>query len=248
MQPFDFAPDEIPFGILQEFGLSQEMVEDLPVEVLEQICKGQVSPVLPIEVKDDDGTVVRARSRFRLVRSDDGDADVVFYPRLMRCDLQAYSEEERRFLCQGRAIVGHSPDDDRVSCFVQVDPGTNQILYVPTQVIGRNLGRLADHYHLSSKEIEALQSGSPVTFEDRGEDLTACIDLTDRTGVSVILGKDIGEFMAWDTELDSYNFGIYGCWVRDDEGNLDYVHEDDYTDEIWEAQERMIARNSGMKR
>ena len=248
MRPYDFALDEIPFGILQEFGLSQEMVEDLPVEALEEICSGQVSPVLPIEVKDDDGTVVRARSRFRLVRDSNGDADVVFYPRLMRCDLQAYSEEERHFLSQGRAIQGRSPDDDSISCFLQIDPDTNQIIYVPTQVIGRNLGRLADHYHLSSKDIEALQTGSPVTFADREEDITACIDLTERTGIRLILGRDIRTFMDRDPELGRYNFGIYGCWVKDDDGNLDYVHEDDYTDDIWEAQGRMIARNSGMKR
>ena len=248
MQPYDFALDEIPFGILQQFGLSQEMVEDLPVVVLEEICRGQVSPVLPIEVRGDDGTIVRARSRFRLVRGSDDDADVVFYPRLMRCDLERYGEEERRLLGMGRAIVSHSPDDANVRCFVQVDPDTNQIVYVPTQVIGRNLGRLADHYHLSSKEIEALQTGSPVTFADRGEDVTACIDLTERTGVSVVPGKDIRTFMDRYPELDRYNFGIYGCWVRDDAGNLDYVHEDGYTDDIWEAQERMIARNSGMKR
>ena len=34
-------------------------------------------------------------------------------------------------------------------------------------------------------------------------------------------------------EWDKYTFGCYGCWVMDDDGNLDYVSEDDYTEELW---------------
>ena len=48
--------------------------------------------------------------------------------------------------------------------------------------------------------------------------------------------------------MGRYTFGICGCWVRDEDGNLSYVHEQDYNDEIWEEQEKAIARNSGMKR
>ena len=34
-------------------------------------------------------------------------------------------------------------------------------------------------------------------------------------------------------DWDKYNFGLYGCWTMDDEGNLDYVNEANYTDEMW---------------
>ena len=29
--------------------------------------------------------------------------------------------------------------------------------------------------------------------------------------------------------MSRYSFGIYGCWFMDPEGNLEYVHEQDYT-------------------
>ena len=51
-----------------------------------------------------------------------------------------------------------------------------------------------------------------------------------------------------DCLLDKYNFGIYGCWIRDDKGNLDYINEEDYTEDLWEEQQKVISRNSGMKR
>ena len=42
----------------------------------------------------------------------------------------------------------------------------------------------------------------------------------------------------------SYNFGLNGCWVTDETGNLDYVPEDNYTQEMWEEQAKIIERRS----
>ena len=48
-----FEEGEIPYGALEKFGLSHEMIEDLPMHVLEDIWNGRQSPVLPIHVTDD---------------------------------------------------------------------------------------------------------------------------------------------------------------------------------------------------
>ena len=50
-----FEEGEIPYGALEKFGLSHEMIEDLPMHVLEDIWNGRQSPVLPIHVTDDEG-------------------------------------------------------------------------------------------------------------------------------------------------------------------------------------------------
>ena len=39
-------------------------------------------------------------------------------------------------------------------------------------------------------------------------------------------------------DWDKYTFGVYGCWVMGDDGNLSYVNEDDYTDEMWNEQKK----------
>ena len=44
--------DELPFPTLERFGLTREMIEDLPMRVLEDICNGRHSPVLPVRVTD----------------------------------------------------------------------------------------------------------------------------------------------------------------------------------------------------
>ena len=71
---------ELPYPTLARFGLTQEMIEDLPMRVLDEICDGRHSPVLPVRVRDEKGELIESRSRFALVRRDDGLSDVVFYP------------------------------------------------------------------------------------------------------------------------------------------------------------------------
>ena len=45
-------------------------------------------------------------------------------------------------------------------------------------------------------------------------------------------------------EWDKYTFGIYGCWVMDDDGNLDYVPEEEYTEELWNEQKKAVGRHA----
>ena len=68
MRQFEFKEEEIPYAVLEQFGLSQEMVEDLSTEAYEDILRGRRSPVLPIVTTDTAGNTVRARTRFKLIR------------------------------------------------------------------------------------------------------------------------------------------------------------------------------------
>ena len=249
MSRYKFKEDEVPYAILEQFGLTQEMIEDLPADVYTDILNGRLSPVLPISVKDKKGRPVSARARFKLVRDADDEADIVFHPRLVHCDLNLYTYEEQEALRSGKAIISHAPDYDDAKCFVQIDSGTNQVIYVPTPVIGKNISHLMDIFELSSGEIQSLQDGDIVCINDEDEDVAIGIDLTEKSGIRLVLGtrekwlKEKGE-----STMGRYSFGIYGCWVKDSEGNLGYVHEQDYTDEIWAEQQKAIARNSGLKR
>ena len=249
MSRYKFNEDEVPYAILEEFGLNQEMIEDLPVDVYRDILNGRLSPVLPIRVTDREGNTVTARARFKLVRDTEDNPDIVFHPRLVRCELDKYNEKEQEALRSGRAIISHAPDDTSTKCFVQIDTGTNQVIFVPTPVIGKNISHLMDAFELSSKEIAGIQSGDIITISEDDEELSIGIDLSEKSGLRLVLGgrekwlKSKGESI-----MGRYCFGIYGCWVTDPDGNLGYVHEQDYTDEIWSEQEKAIARNSGLKR
>ena len=61
-----FKEEEIPYGILKKFGLTREMIGDLPQSVLQQVCDGYRSPVLPIHITDEGGNIIQGRTRFAL--------------------------------------------------------------------------------------------------------------------------------------------------------------------------------------
>jgi hypothetical protein len=249
MSRYKFKEDEVPYAILEEFGLTQEMIEDLPTDVYTDILSGRLSPVLPISIKDKKGRTVSARARFKLVRDADDETDIVFHPRLVHCDLDCYSPREQEALRSGKAIISHAPDDETAKCFVQIDTGTNQVIYVPTPVIGKNISHLIDIFELSSGEIQAIQEGDVVCITDDDEEVSVGIDLTEKSGLRLVLGDS----QKWHKEkgeptMSRYSFGIYGCWFMDQDGNLDYVHEQDYTEEFWDEMKKAIARNSGLKR
>lgn len=74
-----FQDNEIPFEVLASFGLSKEMVEDLPMKVLETLLNGLRTPLLPISIQDKKGNHVISSARLSLVRTEDG-VDVMFMP------------------------------------------------------------------------------------------------------------------------------------------------------------------------
>ena len=135
-----FEESEMPYGTLERFGLTQEMVEDLPYDVLQNIYNGRRSPVLPITVTTEEGETETARTRFSLVRTPEGGVDVLFYPKLDECDLNLFNEQQKQRLLEGKAIIGYleSNEENKEAGgkrFFQIDPESKQVLCVPMPVI-----------------------------------------------------------------------------------------------------------------
>ena len=146
---YNFDENEMPYGILERFGLTQEMIEDLPTDVLQNILNGRHSPVLPVHITADDSEEVKARTRFCLVRTSEGNVDVLFFPKLDEYDLKVFNEQQKQNLLAGKPIIGHLESNETghelgTKCFFQLDQDSKQVLSVPTPVIGRNIQYLTD--------------------------------------------------------------------------------------------------------
>ena len=241
MKQVRFDLTELPFGTLSKFGLTQEMIEDLPMYVLEDICQGKHSPVLPVRVTGENGETFESRTRIAFIRRDDG----VFYPVLKSSPLEKYSEAQQKQLLDGKAVIVdvETPDGRHSKAFVQIDEGTKQVMYVPTPIIGRNLQVLAEIMHLGPVEVNGMQNGEPLTLVVDDEPVTVGIDLHDKTGIRFCSGDSQKWKEQPKREWDKYTFGVYGCWVMDDDGNLDYVPEEEYTEELWNEQKKSAERN-----
>lgn len=246
MKNYHFEPHEVPYGTLNQFGLTQEMIEDLPVDVLEDILDGRPSPVLPVVIPMEDGDKIQGRTRFSLLRGSNGNPEVLFYPKLNEYQLNAFSEEEQKNLIANKAIIGTIGynNEKGIQSFIQLDSETKQVLSVPTPVIARNLQMIADNAHLVANEIQALKNGQTLTFMDKNQTVTLGIDLTSKSGLRFSAGDEETWQKESKREWDKYTFGAFGCWVMGDDGNLDYVHEDDYTEELWNEQKKLGVKMS----
>ena len=176
---------------------------------------------------------------------ENGPADVVFYPVLKSSPLERYDEAQQKQLLAGKAIVAEveTADGRHSKVFVQIDPETNQVMSVPTPIIARNLQVLAEELHLGTVEIKGLQHGEPMTLAVEGDPVTVGIDLKSKTGIRFCPGDEQKWKEQTKREWDKYTFGCYGCWVMDDDGNLDYVPEEEYTEELWYEQKKSAERN-----
>ena len=96
MNQSQFTEEEIPYHILNRFGLTREMIEDLPEGLGQRLRDGRTTPVLPIKVIADNGDTILAAARLSLHRNSDGDVRVMFYPRLEKIDLSRFPEAQRK--------------------------------------------------------------------------------------------------------------------------------------------------------
>lgn len=255
MQEKRFHREDYPLDILAEFGLSEEMIYDLPDFVHETIEMGGKSPLLPITIQQPFGET-RLHAKFCLFETENG-MDVLFFPKLKSINLDQFAEHDKKLLLAGKVIV--SDIEDRkdgadegeelhiIKAFVQIDKDTNDVLYTPTQIICRNLSAIAGEYDLDGEQLQRFWKGELVTITESNvqgveEPVTIGVDLFTDKGVIVIPGTAEHWENIVRRTMPEYSFGNDGCWVNR-HGQLQYVPDEEFTKEIYDVLNRNAKAN-----
>lgn len=114
-----FKQEEIPYGILAKFGLTQEMIEDLPQNVIHRLLSSRTTPVLPIVTENIDGETILSYARISLIRLDDGSVDVYFIPKWVDEDLEEFSIDQQEQLKAGRVVKADLEKGGTLLCTVR---------------------------------------------------------------------------------------------------------------------------------
>lgn len=240
MNQSQFTEEEIPYHILNRFGLTREMIEDLPERLGQRLRYGRTTPVLPIKVIADNGDTVLAAARLSLHRNSDGDVRVMFYPRLEKIDLSRFPEAQRKTISGGETVISEIslPDGKRAPAFYQIDSETNQVMAVPVAVVDNNIRVIADELRLTPAEVNCLRNGKLLTTQYQDKMWTIGVSLREQPGIRVVCCDE--DTWREDDRRDygKFNFGLNGCWISNDEGGLDYVPEDEYTEELWDEMKK----------
>lgn len=262
---------QIPFEKLEKIGLTQQMVEDLPGDALDQILAGRMSPVLPLAVNSEVGDSFDTYGRFSLFEKPDGEIGVKIHP-VMRpigdtmqvAQINAenglievieirttdrYSQQVIDQLQKGKVVQDYMYEQDgcKVEAYLQLDQETNQIIGVPVKSIAQNLQIVALELDLNPAEGTCLQNGGLVTYSnDDDATITVGLDLHSPTGIRFAAGDQQKWQENSKRDWDKYELGVNGCWMTDDDGNLQYISEEDYDQfDVWNEAEKERARKAG---
>ena len=240
MNQSQFTEEEIPYHILNRFGLTREMIEDLPEGLGQRLRDGRTTPVLPIKVIADNGDTILAAARLSLHRNSDGDVRVMFYPRLEKIDLSRFPEAQRKPISGGETVISEIslPDGKRAPAFYQIDSETNQVMAVPVAVVDNNIRVIADELRLTPAEVNCLRNGKLLTTQYQDKMWTIGVSLREQPGIRVVCGDEVTWREDDRRDYGKFNFGLNGCWISNDEGGLDYVPEDEYTEELWDEMKK----------
>ena len=237
-----FKEQEIPYDILQQLGLTQEMMDDLPEHVKNRLLSGRTTPVMPVITENEDGELIRSMAQIALVRKMDRNVDVMLMPAWDAYDLSEFEEEEQRAVLAGRVTTADVAGKGR--CYIQFDDSINQVMFVPVGIINKNISTLANTYGWHELDDIAMKDGDIVLVEVNNKTFSVGIDLNAPTAIRIVHGNE----MNWKEDIKaermpSYSFGLYGCWISDDYGHMTYVAEEDYDETILNEQKRTAQQN-----
>lgn len=200
------------------------------------------TPLLPIEQVDGDGVIHKDFARIRLVKEGE-QVHPMFLPVKNQGNLEYFTGEQKEALKNGKVLKVILPSNNSWN-YVQLDSATNSIISVKSNLVDNNLSLLANNMGMDENYIQDLENGKVVTLEKDDQKLSVGLDLNEETGILSVNG----DAQTWQKErdgilaFDKYNFGIYGCWTRDDKGMLSYVPEEEYTEEMCEEQDAILQK------
>lgn len=200
------------------------------------------TPLLPIEQVDGDGVIHKDFARIRLVKEGE-QVHPMFLPVKNQGNLEYFTGEQKEALKNGKVLKVILPSNNSWN-YVQLDSATNSIISVKSNLVDNNLSLLAHNMGMDENYIQELENGKVVALEKDDQKLSVGLDLNEETGILSVNG----DAQTWQKErdgilaFDKYNFGIYGCWTRDDKGMLSYVPEEEYTEEMCEEQDAILQK------
>lgn len=231
-----FSMGDIPYDILQEYGISQQMVDDLPEEVIDDLLAGKRTPPLPVMRKLKSGKAFRGKASLVLVNTGEG-VNVMFIFRWEGDSLDSYNNDIQNAL-RGGYVVRLSKGDD--SKYAQLDSATNRVMKTDGKIIDNNIETFTRLMGLPENVKNTMMSKPCVTFsKEYGEKgtayMTSGIDLHSPSGILSVIGDEVKWNMAKESAaLPHYNWGLYGCWEMAEDGTFDkYIPEEEYTDEMY---------------
>lgn len=147
--------NEIPYEELGKFGLTQEMIDDLPEPIMNKLLGGMRTPLLPINQVDGDGVIHKDFARIRLLKEGE-QVHPMFLPVKNQSNLEYFTGELKEALEKGKVLKVILPSNNSWN-YVQLDSATNSIISVKSNLVDNNLSLLANNMGIDQDHIQELE-------------------------------------------------------------------------------------------
>jgi len=236
-----FEETEIPYEILSQYGLSQEMIDDLPEQAMDSLLGGSLTPLLPLSGNDKDGNLIKKMASIALVRTDNG-IDVILSTPWESNPLNKFTLEQQHDLRAGKVLLLNGENGKET--YVQLDDTTNKVMSSPAEAIQHNILIYKEKIGWDELTTDNIILGKAMTFHSGNQFVTYGVDLHSNTGIRAVEGTTVD----WEEKRHSlplHGFGIYGCWVSDGVNTFkEYIPQEKYTEEMNQEMEQIGQENA----
>ena len=188
--------ETLPYGKLAMLGIDKEKADLLPQEVKEKLLSGEVTPLMQVSIRAQNGNDVTLP--LQLVSDRLGNPALMAYP--VRAILETernkalgLTEQEAERLKKGEVIQkAVDVDGEKTRQYLQLDPETKSVLHRRVTEIRleqklKDMEKVND-IELGTQQKQQVRDGKPVELNVGGEKVSVGVDLREPQGFRVIKG------------------------------------------------------------
>ncbi len=245
--------EQLPVDDLGKIGISKEMLEKMPVQFVDSLKRGEITPLVQTSVTASNGKTVTLPLRLQVVSdAATGDVKLLAYPTRKEVDNSlGLSRYEIDKVTEGEAITKElMQDGKRDMHMIQFDGRTNSLVHMPVKDLRlderiKELESIHD-IQLGTQQKEQIRTGKPVELSVGDEKVTVGVDLREPHAFKVIKG-DMDEWKR--REMERYDIAhpeVMG-FVQTDRNRWEYKQVVDRDHGIGQNQSIGQEHSKGMK-
>ena len=190
--------ETLPYGKLAMLGIDREKADLLPQEVKEKLLSGEITPLVQVSIRAQNGNAVTLPLKLQMVADRQGNPALMAYP--VRAALEternkaiALTEQEAERLRKGEVIQkAVDVNGEKTRQYLQLDPETKSVIHRRVTEIRleqklKDMEKVND-IELGTQQKQQVREGKPVELNVGGEKVSVGIDLKEQQGFRLIKG------------------------------------------------------------
>lgn len=188
----------LPYEKLAVLGIDREKADSLPADVKEKLASGEVTPLLQVSIRAQNGDVITLPLKLQLTTDQQGNPALLAYP--VRATLETernkallLTDQEAERLGKGEVIrKAVEVRGEKTQQYLQLDPETKSVVHrrvtdIQLEQKLEDMEKLND-IELGTQQKQQIREGKPVELNVGGEKVSVGVDLKEPQGFKVIQG------------------------------------------------------------